>query len=171
MPAGHGELLASPPYPEWAALARANHGAAAAWEFEVAGVSAGRVRALARAEALTRAAEFSARLGIDVKEPGDPEGLIVATGHQPEIYHPGVWIKDFLLQRLADETKASAFDVVVDSDVFETLSVSSPCLTPDVHLCTQYLAIGPRDMCFECAPVPSEDAIETWIEAVASQLE
>ena len=51
----------------------------------------------------------------------------MATGHQPELYHPGVWIKDFLLQRLAEETGATALDVVVDSDGFETVAVTSPC--------------------------------------------
>ncbi len=54
----------------------------------------------------------------------DPGSAIVMTGHQPELYHPGVWVKDFLLQRLSEETGASAIDVVVDSDGFDTVSVS-----------------------------------------------
>jgi hypothetical protein len=171
LPAGHGELLARPAYSQWADLARHNHAAAAGWAFTVAGRSAADVRSLARREALDAAASFSARLGVDVDAPGSPDELIVATGHQPELYHPGVWIKDFLLQRLAEETGASAFDVVVDSDGFDTLSVSSPCLQPDVHRCTQYLAVGSRDSCFVCSPVPSEHEVADWIAAVALQLE
>ena len=155
LPAGHGELLASPPYAEWAALARAVHADAQTWQFGVAGRPAAAVRALARREALVAGAVFSARMGGAFDAPGSPDGLIVATGHQPEIYHPGVWIKDFLLQRLADETGASALDIVVDSDSFDTLSVSSPCMTPEMHRCTQFLAVGGRDTCYACSGVPS----------------
>lgn len=169
-PAGHGELLACPAFEDWAALAVANHAAAAGWSFSVAGRDVRELRALARREAIERAALFSARLGVRVAEPGDPDGLVVATGHQPELYHPGVWIKDFLLQRLAEETGATAFDVVVDSDAFETVAVSSPCLVPDVRRCTQYLAVGSRDTCFACTSPPSEDNVDDWIEAVNGQL-
>ena len=171
LPAGHGELLARPAFPEWAALARTNHTAAQAWGFTVAGRPVGDLRALARREALAAATAFSERLGVKVQAPGSPDGLIVATGHQPDLYHPGVWIKDFLLQRLAEETGATGFDVVVDSDGFDTLSVSSPCLLPDVHRCTQYLAVGSAESCFACSPVPSAHEVADWNAAVALQLE
>ncbi|HEY5540345.1 MAG TPA: hypothetical protein VIL41_02705 [Coriobacteriia bacterium] len=169
-PAGHGELLARPAFENWAGLAAANHAAAATWSFSVAGRTACDMRALARREALERAAVFSARLGVPVDTPGDPDALVVATGHQPELYHPGIWIKDFLLQRLAEETKATAFDLVVDSDTFDVVSVSSPCLTPEVSRCTQYLAVGSRDTCYACTQVPSERDIEVWIDAVGQQI-
>ncbi len=144
LPAGHGEVLTRPAFAEWAGLAETNHRTAATWSFDVAGMPVSRVRSLARQEALDAAAGFSARLGVSVKAPGDPEALIVMTGHQPELYHPGVWIKDFLLQRLADETGATAVDLVVDTDGFETVAVSSPCMTPGVARCHQYLAVGSR---------------------------
>jgi hypothetical protein len=171
LPASDGELLAVPAAAQWSAIVRANHDAAAAWAFRVAGRAAGDVRSLARREALASGAEFSAGLGVEVDVPGDPEGLIVATGHQPEFYHPGVWIKDFLLQRVANETGASALDVVVDSDGFDTLGVSFPCLTPEVHRCAQHLVAGSREGCFACAPVPSRREVADWIAAVARQLE
>ena len=171
LPAGHGELLSTPPVKAWAALARDNHELAAAWDFAVAGRPVAEVRSLARREALEAAAVFSAGLGVEVDAPGDPDGLIVATGHQPELYHPGIWVKDFLLQRLAGETGASAIDFVVDSDAFDTVSVSSPCLIPDVHRCTQYLAVGSKETCFECSSVPSESEVADWTAAVAKQLE
>jgi hypothetical protein len=170
LPAGHGELVMRPPFAEWAQLAASNHSNAAGWSFEVAGLPANEVRAMARREALAAAAEFSARMGVEVDAPGDPNGLVVATGHQPALYHPGVWIKDFLLQRLAEETGASALDLVVDSDAFETVSVSSPCLQPDVHRCTQYLAVGTPDSCFACASVPAAEEIERFRVAVDDQL-
>ena len=88
------------------------------------------LRRIARREAVAASSAFSARLGVPVRSvDGEPE-LLVVTGHQPELYHPGVWIKDFLLQRLSDETGATAIDLVVDSDGFESLDIHSPCLRP-----------------------------------------
>lgn len=167
--AGSSGLIATPEAARWTDLARANRDAAGGWEFVVAGRSVRDVRALARREALASSAAFSAGLGVCVDAPGEPDGLVVATGHQPEIYHPGVWIKDFALQRLAGELGATAIDVVVDSDGFETLGVSSPCLAPEVRRCTQYLAVGSRDGYYAAASVPSEHDLEEWISAVSAQ--
>ena len=164
------ERLISPPFAEWADLARSNHDAASGWSFSVAGVDGRAVRSLARREALRAAAEFSAKLGVAVRDAGDPEGLIVMTGHQPDLYHPGVWLKDFLLQRMADETGATALDVVVDTDGFDSVSVSSPCVPRGVKRCTHYLAFGAEDACFVGSPVPSMREIDDFCSAVDSML-
>lgn len=169
-PAGHGEVLTSPDYAEWAALARANTEAARGWTFEVCGVPAVDLRASAQREALDRARDFSARLGVPVRGVSDGSGSVVVTGHQPELYHPGIWIKDFLLQRLADETGAAALDLVVDSDGFDAVEVHSPCFEPEVRVCRAYLAVGMTDGCYACAPVPSARDLGQFCEAGAEQL-
>jgi hypothetical protein len=170
LPAGHGEVLTRPAFEQWAALARSNHAAAMSWSFSVAGIPATELRSLTRREALAAAAEFSAKLGVRVAEPGSSDDLVVATGHQPDLYHPGVWIKDFLLQRLAEETAATAVDFVVDSDGFQTLGVSSPCMTPGVRRCQQYLAIGSQNGWYASAPVPSERDTNDFCAAADSML-
>ena len=170
LPAGHGELLARPPLASWPDLAARNREAASRWTFEVAGIPVAEVRSRARAELVSAAAEFSTQLGLTVDAPGDPAGLIAMTGHQPELYHPGVWIKDFLLQGFADLTGATAIDVVVDSDGFDTVSVSSPCFVPEVRRCTQYLAVGRKDGCYASASVPSAEEIDRFCEAVRDQV-
>jgi hypothetical protein len=169
-PAGHGEVLTSPDYEGWSALARANALGAHAWTFEVCGVPASVLRGSARREAIERAREFSARLGVPVREVPDEPELIVVTGHQPELYHPGIWIKDFLLQRLADEIGAAAIDLVVDSDGFDAVEVHSPCFKPEVRVCRAYLAVGTTDGCYASAPVPSAHDLEQFREAGAEQL-
>lgn len=159
-----------PDFVEWADLARANAARASGWTFEIAGMPAGELRALARSEAIARAREFSARMDVEVRDLADTPELLVMTGHQPEFYHPGVWIKDFLLQRLADETGASAIDLVVDSDGFDTLEMHSPCLRPEVMVCRAYLAVGTSDGCYACTPVPSSEDLERFMEAAAEHL-
>ncbi len=164
VPQGHGEVLARPAYERWADLLTDNADAAAAWTFPVAGSSVGDLRLQARREALAAARTFSARLGVPVMRAEAPE-LIVMTGHQPELYHPGVWAKDFLLQRLADETGAAAVDLVVDSDAFGAVEVVSPCLRPGVSRCRAYLALGGEGGCYACTPVPSEQDVLAFCEA------
>jgi len=169
-PAGHGELLTTPAYDDWAERTRANAAATTTWDFSLCGVHVRELRALARREAVERAREFSSRLGVPVAEVADAPDLIVVTGHQPELYHPGIWVKDFLLQRLAGETGAAAIDLVVDSDGFDNLEIHSPCLKPDVHVCRAYLAVGTTDGCFACTPVPPAHDIDQFCEAGAEHL-
>ena len=169
IPTGHGEVLAEPAYEQWAALIQDNVTRSRDWTFELCGEPVSAVRAQARAEALERAREFSARLGVPVRD-ASTQDLLVVTGHQPEIYHPGIWIKDFLLQRLSEDTGAAAIDVVVDSDSFDTVEVHSPCLRPDVRVCRAFLAVGTVDGCYACTPVPPPDAIRMFCAAAAEHL-
>lgn len=170
VPRGHGEVLTRPPYDSWAALMRSNADAAGGWDFQVAGRPARELREQARREVLESAAQFSARLGVPVMKAEAPR-LIAMTGHQPDLYHPGVWAKDFLLQRLADETGAAAVDCVVDSDAFDAVEVVSPCLRPSVARCRSYLALGSADTCYACSAVPSAEDIADFRSSVLDALD
>ena len=136
-----------------------NQSRALSWTFEFAGLGAQEFRRQARAELLDVAEGFSARLGVDLGAPGRGQAPIVATGHQPDLYHPGVWVKDFLLERLAREVGADAVDIVVDSDGFDSVAVTSPCMQPGIGRCRQYLAVGATDTAYAFAPVPDDEAL------------
>lgn len=172
IPAGHGELLEEPPYEEWSEALDANLAAIGGRSFDVAGLDANALRESARTELLTAASAFSERLGVPVRDQptsGEPVPLIV-TGHQPDLYHPGIWVKNFLLQRFARQHSAHALDLVVDSDGFDNVAVSAPCLTPEPRRCIHYLAVGAAGSCFATAPVPSAQHIEEFCAAVQSSL-
>ena len=51
---------------------------------------------------------------------------IVATGHQTELYHPGVWVKDCLTNAAADALGGVAWHVAVDTDQPKHLAVRWP---------------------------------------------
>jgi len=159
LPAGHGEVVERPGFDEWAALVSENQSRASGWTFEFAGLGAQEFRRQARAELLDVAERFSAKLGVEVRTPARGQAPIVATGHQPDLYHPGVWAKDFLLERLARQVGADAVDVVVDSDGFESVAVTSPCMQPGIGRCRQYLAVGATDTAYAFAPVPDDAAL------------
>jgi hypothetical protein len=169
LPSGHGELLLRPSFDQWVALARTNRKAAESWDFAIGRASYSELRKMARDEAIQLAEVYCARLGIDAAK-GDADGLIVASGHQPELYHTGVWAKVFLLERLAEVSGATAVDVVVDSDGFDRVGVTVPCFGgPEVERCHVDLATGGADTCFACTATPDAAKLDAFV-ASASQM-
>ncbi len=55
---------------------------------------------------------------------------IIMAGHQPALFHPGVWFKNFALSRLAEQTGAIAVNLIVDNDVASGSSIRVPTLDP-----------------------------------------
>lgn len=169
MPSGHGELVVRPPLDEWAELARANERAVAGWDFRLAGVPVGELRERARRELLDAATRSTERMGLAARPPG--AGPLIVTGHQPDLYHAGVWVKDFLVERLARETGGTGVDIVVDTDGFDWVGMTAPCLDPGITRCRQYLAVGRSDSCYACTAVPSATHIDDFCSSTASVLE
>ena len=53
----------------------------------------------------------------------EPDQLLVATGHQTELYHPGVWVKNLLINAAASALDGVAYHFAVDSDAPKHLLV------------------------------------------------
>ena len=88
------------------------------------------LRSRARAELLSEAHEFTEQLrGHAIAEP-DPIAPLIAAGHQPELYHPGVWLKNFAASRLAARQGGVALNLIVDTDLCTELTVSVPDGSP-----------------------------------------
>jgi hypothetical protein len=51
---------------------------------------------------------------------------ILLAGHQPELFHVGVWMKNFVLGGLARETGATAVNLVIDGDTIKSPSIRVP---------------------------------------------
>ena len=56
---------------------------------------------------------------------------LVLSGHQPELVHPGVWYKNFLLGQLADRIGGVGIHLLIDSDLCRVASIRVPTGTPD----------------------------------------
>jgi hypothetical protein len=168
---GASSVIMRPTAAEWVGRLHANRERISEWDFSVAGQRIAELRAAARDEALQAGRVFSEGLAIDVDEPRAADAAIVAAGHQPDLYHPGVWVKDFLLQELSERADATAVNIVVDSDSFDMVGASFPCIGTEVRRCTEYLAVGSPEACFACSDVPTELEIEDWGEAVSRQVE
>lgn len=55
-----------------------------------------------------------------------PSSAILLAGHQPELFHPGVWAKNFALAALAKQIGAVAVNLVVDGDVLNRPTMRVP---------------------------------------------
>ncbi len=48
-------------------------------------------------------------------------------GHQPELFHAGVWFKNFLIDSVAKETEGLGFHCIVDHDLARSTAIKAPC--------------------------------------------
>ena len=100
-------------------------------DVDVAGIGLDELSATAR-EQLYHDALDHTRGYRDVASPacvprrvGTPQTLILS-GHQPELFHPGVWFKNFALSEFAREHAASAIHVLIDNDVCRHTTIRIP---------------------------------------------
>ncbi|MDX1945497.1 MAG: hypothetical protein SFU86_08810 [Pirellulaceae bacterium] len=51
---------------------------------------------------------------------------VILSGHQPELFHPGVWLKNFVLSAIAERAQGIALNLVIDNDVVHATSIRVP---------------------------------------------
>jgi hypothetical protein len=85
-------------------------------------------RKAARLEALAAAAEYHRQQGEPLP-PYDPETELFVSGHQPELFHPGVWFKNFLLYRQAQRHHLTPLNLIIDTDLVKATGIRVPQLT------------------------------------------
>lgn len=89
------------------------------------GESLGDVRAAARRDLLAAATRYTSAYREAPRLPGD-DGPVMLTGHQAELYHPGVWFKNFMLDRLAHRRGGIGIHLVIDTDDMHPPSAGVP---------------------------------------------
>jgi hypothetical protein len=50
----------------------------------------------------------------------------IVAGHQPELFHPGVWVKNFALAHWAKRFHATALNLIIDNDIVKSTSLRVP---------------------------------------------
>ena len=119
-PATDGGLLVEPPWGEVRGLAASNADRLSGWDYDVQGRQPAAAD-LARREIVHQAREFLRRHGLEdapaaLESPGSPHVPLVVTGHQPELFHPGVWVKNFAASAIARSCGGIALNLIVDND-------------------------------------------------------
>jgi hypothetical protein len=123
-PAGDGEVLAAPPLGQAGALIAGNRARLRRPDRSLFGRPWPELQAEARHTAVEAARAYLAACG-QPPPPGGAESLLVA-GHQPELFHPGVWVKNFALNGLARRHGAAPLNLIVDNDTLKSASLRLP---------------------------------------------
>ncbi|MCC7087015.1 MAG: hypothetical protein IT427_18605 [Pirellulales bacterium] len=123
-PRASGEKLIEPPLELAAEMMAANRSGICSADYELQGRGLGELACEARKQLLAAAVAYT-RAYRDVALPDKPAAIFLA-GHQPEMFHPGVWLKNFALNQLAQQHGAVAINLQIDSDTMKSSSLRVP---------------------------------------------
>jgi len=109
-------------------IARENQQQLAVASLDVQGRSLQRLREWARRDVLAAAAAYTEQWTGDAGLLPEQVSTLYVGGHQPALYHCGVWAKSFALGRLVAETGAGAvgLNLVVDNDTLGSTAIRVP---------------------------------------------
>ena len=122
-PSAEHPLLCIPPPAELANLVAENVAQKSTFQVDIQGRTFSDLSTAARQQLLQAAHRYSSNYR-DVPPIIHSQSIYLA-GHQAELYHPGVWAKNFLLDQLARSQQAVGVNLVVDSDLFKQSAIAT----------------------------------------------
>lgn len=125
-PRGHGQALIEPPLATAADLLANNRDLIAGQSLQIAGKSMQEFAVAARSEFVAAAHRYTARYRTVPDAAEFSDRPIILSGHQPELFHPGVWFKNFALSKLGRELNATAINFLVDNDTIGAPAIRVP---------------------------------------------
>lgn len=117
-------VLVEPSFSSVPSLLSINADRAKRFDADLSGRALFDLARLARRELVDAAVRYT-RAYRDVDTDGSTERLFLS-GHQPELFHPGVWFKNFALDRLARRHGATAIHLLIDTDTLKSPSIPVP---------------------------------------------
>lgn len=182
IPASDGELLVHPPAICWRQTLRDNRERSRelAYQAGPAGLTWGEITAAARRRALGLARQYTRSLGDDQATvtgvAGSLEFPLLATGHQPLFYHPGIWAKNVALELVAEDLRRAEgvapllINLVVDSDAAEGLVAAIPEYSPSdsdpIWRVAQHAVPVERQLPFESVLPPDAEELAGWVARI-----
>ncbi len=153
-PREHGQAICVPQGSAILATWQANAAALESASFHEWGEDLGELRQLARVEVVTAAQNYSAQYR-NVSAVSDRQPIL-GSGHQPQLFHPGVWFKNFALHRLATDLHATAINFIIDNDVCQSTGIKVPTGPVD----RPHLEVVPFDRSAEGIPYESRRILD-----------
>lgn len=171
-PADDGSMLAVPPLAQVGELIDSNRSSLNSSQVQIGGISISNLRRLAVREAIEASRRYHREAGEPVPDVSS-DSLLLA-GHQPELFHPGVWLKNFALNHLARVHSATPLNLIVDNDVPKTPTVRLPILGPRnqpsaVHLTTLPFDHSVGEVAYEERVVHDEEQFAALPTVVAER--
>ena len=141
-PARDGEALILPSLGSAADLVRENRKRQTGWRLSFCDLDFEALRKTARHDLIRDAIRYTTNYRpIDRPDSIDASATIIMAGHQPTLFHPGVWFKNFAIDAIAKRLSASsirtgdcspavAINLVIDNDVATSSSIRVPTIDP-----------------------------------------
>src|SRR5262249_4003009 len=123
-PAQDGAVVSEPPLSRVPEVVERNRTGLAQSRLTLLGKPLGEIRSKARQELLDAASCYMRESGELLPDLG--AGPLFMAGHQPELFHPGVWVKNFALAGLARNHHGVAVNLVVDNDTAKSTALRVP---------------------------------------------
>ncbi|MEN6557324.1 MAG: glycosyltransferase family 2 protein, partial [Thermoguttaceae bacterium] len=165
-------VLIDPPLEQVAELVAENRRNLRESRCELSGRTLTSIAEQARAELLAAAVQWTgAYRAVDLSSM-DPDAPVFLSGHQPTMFHPGVWFKNYTLDRLAKRHGATAVQLVIDGDVPTDWTLPVIGGTPDDPQITQvaFDRTEPR-VSFERRRIEDRSLFATFGDRVIRQMD
>lgn len=98
---------------------------------------------------------------------------IIATGHQPELFHPGVWFKDFVAASMATAVSGIAVHLITDNDLMRHCSLRVPTHQADGTWLVREVAWDDPPLNLSCETYRPRDSsrLESFVKRVEASLD
>lgn len=117
-------IVAIPPLAKASQLLADNQQIFENCRFEFLGHTLTEIRQIACEELVSKALIYHQVAGESRPELGDAG--IILSGHQPELFHPGVWLKNFALNAIATTNNLTPVNLIVDNDTVKSTALAAP---------------------------------------------
>ncbi len=126
-PQEDGAILVDPPWDGIEALVAENAARRSDYhDTDLCGRSLGELARLAREDLLCQAHRWTETYRDVDTVSQDLGGRIFLAGHQPQVFHPGVWLKNFALGTLARQHGAVGVNLLIDGDTCKSTTLPVP---------------------------------------------
>lgn len=115
-PREHGQALLDPALPFAPGLLNRNRQLAENRQYDVQGRPLAELAQAARGQLIQAAMRHSSAYRDPSGHAFPPDTPLILAGHQPQLFHPGVWFKNFVLSELGRRLSACAVNLLIDND-------------------------------------------------------
>ena len=152
-----GCIFTKPDFKDWPVLLKKNRES----------LSTVNNRNTSRNELINIAVKYTHRMGLPVSHLKSKADIIV-TGHQPNWHHCGIFAKNIITDRFAQQVNAAAVQLVLDHDICDTSMSLPQCDNDDFpRLETVPLEQNQQNIPLELRPVPSRQQLGRFIDSVS----
>lgn len=169
IPEKNGELLCIPSLNLISQLIKSNKERFKSYNFTIGYEDYRNFRNAVRKKVIRLSEKFTANLGIKSRIYNNSD-TIIQTGHQPIFYHPGIIIKNLILNKIGMMEGINAINLIVDTDNFKEIAVNTQDCRDGIVIERETLLSNQHPIPYEFSVPPSREAFDSFIEGIKNRL-